>query len=106
MKSATRLPGLWLITAFFIPAFSLMAQQYQPRLTPDGHPNIQGNWSNATLTTFERSFGQGPLYTQAEVDQLEGRRAIEVTVGGQSTDPDRAPPPVSEQIGRSYNEIY
>ena len=106
MKSATRLPGLWLITAFFIPAFSLMAQQYQPRLTPDGHPNIQGNWSNATLTTFERSFGQGPLYTQAEVDQLEGRRAIEVTVGGQPTDPDRAPPPVSEQIGRSYNEIY
>lgn len=106
MRFTTTLPGLYLITAFFIPTFSATAQQYQPSLTTDGHPDIQGNWSNATLTTFERRLGQGPSYTQDEVDQLEGRRAVEVTVGAEPTDPDRDPPPISQQIGRSYNEIY
>ena len=27
--------------------------------TPDGRPDLQGNWSNATLTPFERRGGLG-----------------------------------------------
>ena len=61
MRSTTTLPGLCLITAFFIPALSVMAQQYQPRLTTDGHPNIQGNWTNATIGRFSRRYYLAPL---------------------------------------------
>lgn len=33
----------------------LLAQAYQPPRTPAGHPDLQGNWSNASITTLERS---------------------------------------------------
>ena len=35
--------------------------------TPDGHPDLQGNWTNMTLTPFERREGEGPIYTADEV---------------------------------------
>ena len=44
---------------------------YQSPTTEWGHPDIQGNWSNATLTTFERRPGLGPVYTPAEVKEWE-----------------------------------
>jgi len=31
------------------------AQQYQPPRAPDGKPDLQGNWSNASITTLERN---------------------------------------------------
>jgi hypothetical protein len=40
--------------------------------TPDGHPDLQGNWSNVTLTPFERQEGREPIFTWAEVEELEG----------------------------------
>ena len=39
--------------------------------TPDGHPDLQGNWTNATLTPFEREEGKGPLFTWKEVEEIE-----------------------------------
>jgi hypothetical protein len=39
--------------------------------TPDGHPDFQGNWTNMTLTPFEREEGQGPVFTWAEVEAME-----------------------------------
>ena len=43
--------------------------------TPDGHPDLQGNWSSATLTPFQRPENKGAVLTQEEVDSLEGRAA-------------------------------
>ena len=77
----------------------------QPR-TEWGHPDIQGNWTNATLTTFERQRGLGPVYTQAQVDEIEGRQRSQIETGSDPSDPDRPPPPVTGEIGRSYNQIY
>ena len=77
----------------------------QPR-TEWGHPDIQGNWTNATLTTFERQRGLGPVYTQAQVDEIEGRQRSQNETGSDPSDPDRPPPPVTGEIGRSYNQIY
>ncbi len=79
---------------------------YQPPRTQWGHPDIQGNWSNATLTTFERRPGLGPVYTQAQVDELEGGQLTQIRAGSDPSDPERGPPPVTGQIGRSYNQIY
>jgi hypothetical protein len=39
--------------------------------TPDGHPDLQGNWTNVTLTPFQREEGRGPFYTPAEVREIE-----------------------------------
>ena len=39
--------------------------------TPDGHPDLQGNWTNGTLTPFERGEDHGPLYTWEEVAEIE-----------------------------------
>ena len=79
---------------------------WQHPTTEWGHPDIQGNWSNATLTTFERRRGLGPVFTQAQVDEVEGGQRSQVETGSDPSDPDRAPPPVTGAIGRSYNQIY
>ena len=39
--------------------------------TPDGHPDLQGNWTNQTLTPLERRGGGGPVYTPEQVAQIE-----------------------------------
>ena len=39
--------------------------------TPDGHPDLQGNWTNSTLTPFEREEGRGPVFTWEEVEEME-----------------------------------
>jgi hypothetical protein len=79
---------------------------WQAPRTAWGHPDLQGNWSNATLTPFERRRGLGPVYTQAEVDELEGRERSTVQTGSDASNPERGPPPVTGSIGRSYNQIY
>ena len=45
--------------------------QWEVPRTPDGHPDFQGNWSNSTLTPFERAEDHGPLYTPEEVAEIE-----------------------------------
>ena len=47
------------------------AGKWEVPRTPDGHPDLQGNWTNATLTPFEREEGKGPVFTWAEVEELE-----------------------------------
>jgi hypothetical protein len=77
--------------------------------TPDGRPDLQGNWTNATLTPFQRAEGRGPVYTPEEVAELESTDAEcppnpgTVTCGraqsGGATDEARL-------SGNEYNEIY
>ena len=47
------------------------AERWEVPRTPDGHPDLQGNWSNSTLTPFEREEGKGPVFTSEEVDAIE-----------------------------------
>ena len=39
--------------------------------TADGHPDLQGSWTNVTLTPFERREGRGPVFTWEEVEEIE-----------------------------------
>ena len=106
MRYATSL----LAPCLAIAAVSLLspaaAQQWVVPRTPEGHPDLQGNWTNATLTPFERREGQGPVMTPDEVDRLEGRAVAQARAGSEPSDPDRAQLEPEERFGRSYNEIY
>ena len=81
--------------------------------TPDGHPDLQGNWSSATLTPLQRPRDQGPVLTWEEVERLEGRAAGFLERVSQPSDPDRVAPPVGGDgsLGAAgnvggYNGIY
>jgi hypothetical protein len=47
------------------------AGKWEVPRTPDGHPDLQGNWTNMTLTPFEREEGRGPVFTWEEVEEME-----------------------------------
>ncbi len=82
---------------------------WQVPRTADGHPDFQGNWTNATLTPFQRAEGRGPVFTPEEVAALESATAEcppnpgTVTCGrtqsGAATDEARL-------TGNEYNEVY
>src|SRR4051812_29079419 len=59
-----------------------------------GQPDLEGAWTNATITPQTRpaTYGNRLAHTAAEVKQLEGRAAQTVEAGNQKTDPN-APPP-------------
>jgi hypothetical protein len=65
-----RMPLVALLVA--LSAVTVEAQSQIPR-TASGRPDFQGNWSNSTLTPFQREVGRGPTYTQAEAAQIENR---------------------------------
>ncbi|MEX2048485.1 MAG: hypothetical protein WEB90_02805 [Gemmatimonadota bacterium] len=66
--------------------------------TPDGRPDLQGNWTNGTLTPIVRPRGAGPVLSPAQVGELEGERAAFIEADLAPSDPDRAPPPVGGQL--------
>ena len=61
--------------------------------TPDGHPDLQGNWTNATITPIERPAGQERALSKEEVAKLEKIRADTIERLGQASDPNRPAPP-------------
>ncbi len=62
--------------------------------TPAGHPDLQGNWTNATLTPIFRPEGRGPALSPEQVAELEGARQDRIERGAEPSDPDREAPPV------------
>ena len=109
MRYSTSLLALCIATAamgFVSPA---AAQQWVVPRTPEGHPDLQGNWSNATVTPFQRATGQEPILTWDEVAELEGRAEARAV-----TDPDRTPAVSGGRVGGSdgqggdlsYNSVY
>ncbi len=81
--------------------------------TPAGHPDLQGNWSSATITPIQRPRNQGPTLSWEEVERLEGTAAGDLERVSQPSDPDRVAPPVGGDgsVGAAgmvggYNGIY
>lgn len=62
---------------------------YKAPRTEWGHPNLQGNWNNATLTPFERpaKFGERLIMTAEEAAEIEGAAAKHVADNAKPTDP-------------------
>lgn len=49
-----------------------LADEYRVPRTPDGHPDLQGFWTNASFTPLERpeTLGEKAFYTDEELDAL------------------------------------
>ncbi len=62
--------------------------------TSNGHPDLQGNWTNATITPIQRPRGRDRVLTPDQVAGIEGRRQNLIDASGQPSDPDREAPPV------------
>ncbi|HXG89922.1 MAG TPA: hypothetical protein VNJ02_16465 [Vicinamibacterales bacterium] len=60
--------------------------------TVDGKPDLQGTWSNATLTPLERLPGQGLILTDAQTAQIENRTKEVAAFRDAPSDPNRPPP--------------
>ena len=63
--------------------------------TANGHPDLQGNWSNATLTPMQRPRDQeGRVLALADAAQREQANADRITERAKPSDPNRPAPPV------------
>jgi len=71
--------------------------------TADGHPDFQGNWSNATITPLER-MRPGPLaLTEAAAREEESKTAAALEAREAPSDPNRGAPPVGGEVRKSPN---
>jgi len=105
MRYSTSLLGLVIVTAVVGILSPAAAQEWVMPRTPDGHPDLQGTWSNKTMTPFERRRGQGPVYTPEEVAEREQGFVERVERGSEPSDPDRPAPPAGGNVG-SYNQVW
>jgi hypothetical protein len=79
---------------------------YQPPRTADGKPDLQGFWSNVSLTSLERS-GQfkSLAIPEADAKRMEAQRAAADARGNQRTDPNSGAPRAGQDVG-GYNSFY
>ena len=61
--------------------------------TPDGRPDLQGSWTNATITPIQRPPSVGPTLTPQQVASIEGERQGFIDELAAPSDPDREAPP-------------
>ena len=86
---------------------------WQVPRTAFGQPDLQGNWSNATLTPLTRRSGQTQALSRDEVLRIESGAADAVNLAiNEPSDPDRPLPPggnhpICIDSGTTcYNEVY
>jgi hypothetical protein len=70
-----------------------IAKPWSVPRTPDGKPDLQGSWSNATLTPLERlEKGQGLILTEEQAKKVEDRTRQVAEFRDMPSDPDRPAP--------------
>ena len=114
-RCRARLPwcALAVVSMGLLFSVDALAQDRSSRWDPDwdpprtawGHPDLQGNWSSATITPLQRPRDQGPTLSWEEVERLEGRAANRLERVSRPSDPDRGAPRAGGGVG-GYNGIY
>ncbi len=94
-------PGAGQTTAVLAKADAGSAKTWTPPRTPDGQPDIQGIWTNSTMTPLERpkALGSKEFFTAEEAAEREQslRQALST---------DRRDGPAEVDVNRSYNELF
>jgi hypothetical protein len=72
-----------------------------------GQPDLQGDWTNATITPFEREakYGDRLALTGQEVKALEGSNAQLVAEGNKPTDPNAKVTDLPTNCGRGFTGV-
>jgi hypothetical protein len=72
------------------PAVSQTKSTYKAPRTAHGHPDLQGTWTNATITPLTRDakFGTRSVLTKAEADAMEAATAAQVARADAPTPPE------------------
>jgi hypothetical protein len=91
---------MFVLTAALIEQLGTTYGQVQPR-TQDGHSDLQGFWTNSTMTLLERPIGLGKSTTLTEE---EAGKFEEYVKGGRSSDLRDGTAEVD--VGRAYNELF
>src|SRR5687767_8107465 len=68
--------------------------------TPDGKPDLQGNWTNETQTPLERMGAQGGTLTDDQAGAIEKRALAVEEFRDRPSDPNRGVPPKGGESGR------
>ncbi|MBS0363431.1 MAG: hypothetical protein JSR98_18815 [Proteobacteria bacterium] len=65
------------------------ATGYKAPLAADGHPDLQGVWTNAAITRLERNprYGSKLALSDAEARTIEGKTQAQIDLGNKPTDP-------------------
>ncbi len=112
LRNAASFLGLCVATTAFALVVPVAAQapasasgEWVVPRTADGRPDLQGNWSSATITPLNRPEDQGPVLTWEEVEVREGRAAGFLERVSRPSDPDRLAPEAGGGVG-GYNGIY
>jgi hypothetical protein len=92
-----RLVALFLLMVIVIAPAAAQRKTWTPARTPDGQPDLQGIWTNPTITPFERpaEFADKAFLTEQEARDLEKRTA------GAAVDQ----PPRAGDVG-NYNQFW
>jgi hypothetical protein len=95
------------ITSLPALAFAAPAAAYHAPKTPWGAPDLQGRWTNATITPFERDakYGDRLALTDSEVKGLEGANADLVAEGYKPTDPNAKVTDLPTNCGRGFTGV-
>ena len=82
------------------------APAYKAPRTPDGKPDLQGFWSNVSLTSLERS-GQfkSLAIPEADAKRIEAQRAAADARGNQRTDPKSGAPKAGQDVGGVQQQL-
>jgi hypothetical protein len=94
------------LALFLATAPAAFGQGYQPPRTPDGKPDLQGMWTNSSITTLERTNPSLPLVLSAEqTATMEGQRLQQEIVQNSRTNPDEGAPAVGGAV-QGYNAFW
>lgn len=80
------------------------ASVYKAPRTAHGHPDLQGIWTNATITPFERpkELGERLILTPQEAAKLEAENAALNAEGNKPTDPSVRTEDLPKECGRGF----
>src|SRR5579872_2049198 len=78
---------------------------YKPPINAYGQPDLEGTWTNASLTVLERpkEYGNRRALTDEEVKKIEGDDAKAVADGNKPTDPKVKTTDLPHECGRGFS---